>query len=93
MIFFSISDVFLFSVITQVQLTLQKNPVQHKRTKQIDIHHCFPRENVEKGLISMNFCSTEQQIADIFTKTLARDHFERNRLELGMIKFHGHLES
>jgi len=34
----------------------------------------------------MNFCSTENQIADILTKALNREQFERNRLELGLIK-------
>ena len=67
-------------------INIAKNPVQHKRTKHIDIRHHFLRDNVEKGLISMNFCTTEEQIADIFTKALAREQFERNRLELGMMK-------
>ena len=67
-------------------INIAKNPVQHKRTKHIDIRHHFLRDNVEKGLISMNFCTTEEQIADIFTKALAREHFERNGLELGMMK-------
>ena len=34
----------------------------------------------------MNFYSTENRIADIFTKALNREIFERNRLELGLIK-------
>jgi len=34
----------------------------------------------------MNFCTTKNQIADIFTKALSREQFERNRLELGLIK-------
>ena len=67
-------------------INIAKNLVQHKRTKHINIRHHFLRENVEKGLISMNFCTTEEQIADIFTKALAREHFEGNRLELGMMK-------
>ena len=67
-------------------INIAKIPVQHKRTKHIDIRHHFLRDNVEKGLISMNFCTTEEQTADIFTKALAREHFERNRLELGMMK-------
>ena len=67
-------------------INISKNPCQHKRTKHIDIRHHFLRDNVEKGLISMNFCSTENQIADIFTKALNRELFERNRLELGLIK-------
>ena len=57
-----------------------------KRTKHIDICHHFLRDNVEKGLIFMNFCATDKQIADIFTKALSREQFERNRLELGLIK-------
>jgi len=34
----------------------------------------------------MNFCATNKQIADIFTKALSREQFERNRLELGLIQ-------
>ena len=41
---------------------------------------------MEQGLISMNFCATNDQIADVFTKTLSREQFEKNRLELGFIK-------
>jgi len=36
-------------------INIFKNPCQHKKTKYIDIRHHFLRENVEKGLISMNF--------------------------------------
>jgi len=67
-------------------INISKNPWQHKRTKPIDIRRHFLRDNVEKGLISMNFCTTDTQIADIFTKALSREKFERNRLELGLIK-------
>ena len=56
------------------------------RTKHIDIHHHFLRNNVEKGLISMNFCATNNQIADIFTKALSREQFGKNMLELALIK-------
>ncbi|XP_070025232.1 secreted RxLR effector protein 161-like [Nicotiana sylvestris] len=67
-------------------LNMAKNPVQHKRTKDIDVRHHFLRDNVEKGLICMMFCSTEDQIADIFTKALSREHFERNRVKLELLK-------
>ncbi|XP_075074361.1 secreted RxLR effector protein 161-like [Nicotiana tabacum] len=69
-----------------IALNMAKNPVQHKRTKHIDVRHRFHIYNVEKGLICMKFCSTEDQIADIITKALSREHFERNRLALGLIK-------
>jgi len=67
-------------------INMTKNPVHHKRTKHIDVRHHFLRDNYEKGLITVEFCATDKQIADIFTKALSRDHFERNMLELGMIK-------
>lgn len=67
-------------------LNMTKNPVQHKRTKHIDVRHHFLRDNVEKGLICMKLCSTEDQIADIFTKALSKKHFERNKMALGLIK-------
>ena len=79
-------DVFLFIVITLVLSIFLKTRVNTKEQKPVDIRHHFLRDNVEKGLISMKFCSTENQIADIFTKALNRDLFERNRLELGLIK-------
>ena len=38
-------------------INISKNSCQHKRNKHIEICHHFLRENVEKGLISMNFCA------------------------------------
>ncbi|XP_070005273.1 secreted RxLR effector protein 161-like [Nicotiana sylvestris] len=67
-------------------LNMAKNPVQHKRTKHIDARHHFLRDNVEKGLICMKFYSTEDQIADSFTKALSREQFERNRVKLGLLR-------
>jgi len=52
----------------------------------IGINHHFLRDNGKKGLILMNFCATKNQIVDIFTKELNREQFEKNMLELGLIK-------
>ena len=79
-------DAFPFFVIIQVQLIFPKTHVNIKKTKHIDIRHHFLRDNVEKGLVSMNYCATNKQIADIFTKALNREQFEKNILELGFIK-------
>ncbi|XP_070026701.1 intracellular protein transport protein USO1-like [Nicotiana sylvestris] len=67
-------------------ISMTKNSVHYKRTKHIDVRHHFLRDNYEKGLISIKFCAIDKQIADIFTKALSKENFERNRLELGMIK-------
>ncbi|XP_075109779.1 secreted RxLR effector protein 161-like [Nicotiana tabacum] len=71
---------------TTSAISMTKKQVHHKRTKHIDVRHLFLRDNYEKGLITVDFCATDKQIADIFSKASSRDHFERNRLELGIIK-------
>lgn len=54
---------------------IAKNPLQHSRTKHIEVRHHFLRDNVEKGHVEIEFISTEYQLADIFTKPLSVDRF------------------
>ena len=51
-------------------INLSKNPIQHSRTKHIDIRHHFLREHVENSDISPEFVDTNNKLADIFTKPL-----------------------
>ncbi|GJS97332.1 hypothetical protein Tco_0804300 [Tanacetum coccineum] len=67
-------------------IDLSKNPVQHSRTKHIEIRHHFLRDNVQKGNISIEKVSSEDNIADILTKPLKREPFNYLRLGLGMIE-------
>nr|GEX76910.1 retrovirus-related Pol polyprotein from transposon TNT 1-94 [Tanacetum cinerariifolium] len=46
------------------------NPVQHSRTKHIDVRYHFIKEKVEKGIVELFFVGTEYQLADLFTKAL-----------------------
>lgn len=50
------------------EMNMAKNIVHHKRTKHINVRHHFLRDNVEKSHISMEYCKTQEQILDIFTK-------------------------
>ena len=67
-------------------ICISKDPVHHSRVKHIHIRHHFLKDNVEKGLIKLDFCQTDHQIADILTKPLNREKHEKMRMELGMIK-------
>ncbi|KAL0847150.1 hypothetical protein Bca101_020396 [Brassica carinata] len=51
-------------------INLTKNPVQHSRTKHVDLRHHFVRELVELKLVVIEHVSSENQLADIFTKPL-----------------------
>ncbi|GKC10827.1 retrovirus-related pol polyprotein from transposon TNT 1-94, partial [Tanacetum coccineum] len=48
------------------------NNVQHSRSKHIEIRFHFIKEHVENGVIKLYFVNMEYQLADIFTKPLAR---------------------
>ncbi len=46
----------------QVAISLTKNPMQHARTKHIDVQHHFVREQVENGEVTFEYCSTEDMV-------------------------------
>ena len=67
-------------------ISITKNHVHHKMTKHIDVRHHFLRDFYEKGELSMEFVSKNDQVADIFTNALTRDQCEKNRMALELIK-------
>eukprot|EP00268_Persea_americana_P025832 TRINITY_DN25201_c0_g1_i1.p1 TRINITY_DN25201_c0_g1~~TRINITY_DN25201_c0_g1_i1.p1 ORF type:complete len:143 (+),score=9.87 TRINITY_DN25201_c0_g1_i1:62-490(+) len=68
----------------QSAIDISKNPVQHSRTKHIDIRHHFIRDLVEEKIISLHHIPTKNQLADIFTKPLDATLFESLRNSLGI---------
>ena len=66
-------------------INLSKNPVQHSRSKHIEIRHHFIRDHVQNSNVILDFVCTNDQLADVFTKPLSEDRFCLIRRELGVI--------
>ena len=65
-------------------INISKNPIQHSRTKHIDICHHFIRDLVEEKVLTFEHVTTEEQLADIFTKAFDAKQFEKLRGKLGI---------
>jgi hypothetical protein len=64
---------------------IAKNPIQHSRTKHIDIRHHFLRDHVAKGDIILEGVRLEDQLANIFTMSLDKTCFCMLRNELNIL--------
>ena len=65
-------------------IELSKNTKFYDGTKQIDVAHHFVREQVAQNSISVNYCSTQNMLADDMTKGLSKDTSQRLRDLLGV---------
>ncbi len=54
-------------------IALAKNPTRHSRTKHIDIQRHFIREKLGSGEIGLKYCPTQDMVADMLTKALAKE--------------------
>ena len=66
-------------------IALSKNSVFHQKSKPIDTRYHFIREIVSNGEVHLKPCKSSDQLADIFTQSLAQDAFEFHRRNLGVI--------
>nr|GEZ14823.1 retrotransposon protein, putative, unclassified [Tanacetum cinerariifolium] len=53
---------------SKASIAILCNPVQHSRTKHIDVRYHFIKEKVEKGIVELFFVRTEYQLADLLLK-------------------------
>ncbi|RVX05134.1 Retrovirus-related Pol polyprotein from transposon RE1 [Vitis vinifera] len=57
-------------LINQAALHIASNPVFHERTKHIEVDCHFIREKIASGCVATSFVNSNDQLADIFTKSL-----------------------
>lgn len=69
----------------QSAIKLIRNPEFHKRTKHIDVKFHFIREKYEDKIFEPCYVGTDDQLADILTKPLSKDKFERFRSLIGLV--------
>ena len=70
----------------KLALALAKNPVFHDRSKHIDTRFHFIRECIARKEVHLEFVKSHDQVANILTKPLKYDTFNKLQLLLGVIK-------
>ena len=67
-------------------IQLSENLVFHDRSKHIEIKYSFIRYYVQRGAVMLQYISTDEQVADILTKSLGRGTFVFFRDKLGVVQ-------
>src|ERR1700678_2223686 len=72
------------NVDNQGAINYSMNAINHSRTKHIDIQHHFVHEKLVSNEIEIQYCATENNLADLFTKALPKPRHEDLAKRLGM---------
>eukprot|EP00253_Pinus_taeda_P014750 PITA_14750 len=67
-------------------IKLTKNLVFHDRSKHIEIKYHFIRDYVQNGAVKLEYISTNEQVADIFTKALPQGKHVYFRNKMGVVR-------
>ena len=66
----------------QATIALLENPVNNKRSKHMWVRYMWVREQVQKGLVRLQYVKTEENVADYLTKPLSGEKFNYFRAQL-----------
>lgn len=65
-------------------IDISHNPIQHDRTKHVEVDRHFIKHNLETNTIRFPFVKSEDQLADIFTKAVSSKDFHSSLIKLRM---------
>ena len=57
----------------------------HNKSKHIEIKYQYIRDMVEKGAVKLQHVATDEQVADVLTKSYSKVKFEYFRDKLGVV--------
>ena len=66
-------------------ISIFENPVQHDRTKHVEVDRHFIKDNIEAKIVELPFVRSEDQLADILTKAVDSRSFREvlSKLRMG----------
>ena len=66
-------------------MKFSENSVFHDKLKHIEINYPYIKDMVQRGVVKLEYVTTEEHIADVLMKPLARVKFEYFREKLGVL--------
>lgn len=70
-------------------IKLSRNLVMHGRSKHIDVQFHFLRDLTKDGVVKLIHCGTQEQVADLMTKSLKLEAFQKLRKMMGVCEVTG----
>ena len=64
---------------------MYENPVFHDKSKHIEIKYHYVRDMVQRGEVKLQYVTTDENIADVLSKPLAKLKFEYFREKLRVL--------
>ena len=68
----------------KLAINIAHNPIQHDRTKHVEVDKHFIEEKLDNGLIYTPYVSTGGQLTNVLVKGLANTQFQETIIKLEM---------